>query len=139
MTFGTLAAVMARDAITEATNPWQKLFEIDRSVVSRGPCSLPDRERRLSLLSRSRSIRWREQALAAIRSAATVARSSPSTARWSPRTGTRKENSSRFHQPALILVVACSGTGRTARGNARATAPDSSRPGRSSRAPPSAL
>ena len=37
MTFGTLAAVMARDAITGVTNPWQELFEIDRSVVSRGP------------------------------------------------------------------------------------------------------
>ena len=32
-----LAAVMARDAITGVTNPWQELFEIDRSVVSRGP------------------------------------------------------------------------------------------------------
>ena len=65
MTFGLLAAVMALMP-SPGHQPLAKLFEIDRSVVSRGPWKLPDRERRLSLLSRSRSIRWREQALAAI-------------------------------------------------------------------------
>jgi Rieske Fe-S protein len=37
MTFGTLAAMMARDLITGVANPWQHLFDADRSVVARGP------------------------------------------------------------------------------------------------------
>jgi glycine/D-amino acid oxidase-like deaminating enzyme/nitrite reductase/ring-hydroxylating ferredoxin subunit len=37
MTFGTLAAMMARDAITGVANPWQALFDADRSLVRRGP------------------------------------------------------------------------------------------------------
>ena len=37
MTFGTLAAMMARDRVTGLANPWQHLFDADRSVVARGP------------------------------------------------------------------------------------------------------
>jgi len=37
MTFGTLAAMMARDAITGVSNPWSKLFDVERSLVRRGP------------------------------------------------------------------------------------------------------
>lgn len=37
MTFGTLAAMMARDAVTGATNPWTDLFDTNRSAVARGP------------------------------------------------------------------------------------------------------
>ena len=37
MTFGTLAAMMARDEITGVSNPWSKLFDVDRSLVRRGP------------------------------------------------------------------------------------------------------
>ena len=37
MTFGTLAAMMARDLITGVANPWQHLFDADRSIIARGP------------------------------------------------------------------------------------------------------
>jgi glycine/D-amino acid oxidase-like deaminating enzyme/nitrite reductase/ring-hydroxylating ferredoxin subunit len=38
MTFGTLAAMMIRDAITgTCSNPWRELFSPKRSVISRGP------------------------------------------------------------------------------------------------------
>jgi glycine/D-amino acid oxidase-like deaminating enzyme/nitrite reductase/ring-hydroxylating ferredoxin subunit len=37
MTFGTLAAMMARDAITSGTNPWSELFGPDRSVLAHKP------------------------------------------------------------------------------------------------------
>jgi glycine/D-amino acid oxidase-like deaminating enzyme/nitrite reductase/ring-hydroxylating ferredoxin subunit len=37
MTFGTLAAMMARDAITGRANPWQHLFDTERSFALRGP------------------------------------------------------------------------------------------------------
>ena len=37
MTFGTLSAMIARDAITGVENPWQHLFDVDRSIVARGP------------------------------------------------------------------------------------------------------
>ena len=60
MTFGTLAAMMARDRITGAANPWQHLFDADRSVIGRGSWKVPDREHRLSLLSRPRSICGRQ-------------------------------------------------------------------------------
>ena len=37
MTFGTLSAMIARDLITGVANPWQHLFDLDRSIVARGP------------------------------------------------------------------------------------------------------
>ncbi len=37
MTFGTLSAMIARDAITAAKNPWQQLFDTERSIALRGP------------------------------------------------------------------------------------------------------
>ena len=37
MTFGTLSAMMARDAITSQANPWQSLFDVGRSIATRGP------------------------------------------------------------------------------------------------------
>ena len=37
MTFGTLSAMIARDAITRAKNPWQQLFDTERSIALRGP------------------------------------------------------------------------------------------------------
>ena len=37
MTFGTLSAMIARDLVTGVANPWQHLFDIDRSLVARGP------------------------------------------------------------------------------------------------------
>jgi glycine/D-amino acid oxidase-like deaminating enzyme/nitrite reductase/ring-hydroxylating ferredoxin subunit len=37
MTFGTLSAMIARDLITGVANPWQHLFDADRSVIGRGP------------------------------------------------------------------------------------------------------
>jgi glycine/D-amino acid oxidase-like deaminating enzyme/nitrite reductase/ring-hydroxylating ferredoxin subunit len=37
MTFGTLAAMMARDAVTGRANPWQRLFDVDRSIALAGP------------------------------------------------------------------------------------------------------
>jgi nitrite reductase/ring-hydroxylating ferredoxin subunit len=37
MTFGTLGAMMARDAVTGRANPWERLFSADRSVALRGP------------------------------------------------------------------------------------------------------
>jgi glycine/D-amino acid oxidase-like deaminating enzyme/nitrite reductase/ring-hydroxylating ferredoxin subunit len=37
MTFGTLAAMMIRDAITGQRNPWQALFDVGRSAIARGP------------------------------------------------------------------------------------------------------
>ena len=37
MTFGTLAAMMARDLITGVANPWRHLFDADRSLVARRP------------------------------------------------------------------------------------------------------
>jgi glycine/D-amino acid oxidase-like deaminating enzyme/nitrite reductase/ring-hydroxylating ferredoxin subunit len=37
MTFGTLSAMIARDLVTNAANPWQNLFDTGRSLVRRGP------------------------------------------------------------------------------------------------------
>jgi glycine/D-amino acid oxidase-like deaminating enzyme/nitrite reductase/ring-hydroxylating ferredoxin subunit len=37
MTFGTLAAMMARDAVIGRVNPWTDLFAADRSVLLRAP------------------------------------------------------------------------------------------------------
>jgi glycine/D-amino acid oxidase-like deaminating enzyme/nitrite reductase/ring-hydroxylating ferredoxin subunit len=37
MTFGTLAAMMIRDAITGVKNPWRDLFDVNRSAAVRGP------------------------------------------------------------------------------------------------------
>jgi glycine/D-amino acid oxidase-like deaminating enzyme/nitrite reductase/ring-hydroxylating ferredoxin subunit len=38
LTFGTLAAMIVRDAITGATsNPWAELFDVNRSAIARGP------------------------------------------------------------------------------------------------------
>jgi glycine/D-amino acid oxidase-like deaminating enzyme/nitrite reductase/ring-hydroxylating ferredoxin subunit len=37
MTFGTLSAMIARDLIAGVANPWQHLFDVDRSIVTRGP------------------------------------------------------------------------------------------------------
>jgi glycine/D-amino acid oxidase-like deaminating enzyme/nitrite reductase/ring-hydroxylating ferredoxin subunit len=38
MTFGTLAAMIVRDAITDAApNPWRDLFDVNRSAIERGP------------------------------------------------------------------------------------------------------
>lgn len=37
MTFGTLSAMMARDAVTGAKNPWRELFSPTRSPEFRGP------------------------------------------------------------------------------------------------------
>ncbi len=38
MTFGTLAAMIVRDAITNAApNPWRELFDVNRSAIARGP------------------------------------------------------------------------------------------------------
>jgi Rieske Fe-S protein len=34
MTFGTLAAIMARDAVTGRSNPWQELFRADRAAMA---------------------------------------------------------------------------------------------------------
>lgn len=36
MTFGTLGAMMAADAITGRRNPWAELFDIDRTIIGRG-------------------------------------------------------------------------------------------------------
>jgi glycine/D-amino acid oxidase-like deaminating enzyme/nitrite reductase/ring-hydroxylating ferredoxin subunit len=36
MTFGTLAGMMARDAITGRRNPWRELFDAGRSAMTRG-------------------------------------------------------------------------------------------------------
>jgi len=36
MTFGTVAALMARDAVLKRDNPWQKLFAVDRKKVRGG-------------------------------------------------------------------------------------------------------
>jgi glycine/D-amino acid oxidase-like deaminating enzyme/nitrite reductase/ring-hydroxylating ferredoxin subunit len=36
ITFGTIAAMMARDWITGAKNPWSELFDVDRKLVNRG-------------------------------------------------------------------------------------------------------
>ena len=41
MTFGTLSAMIARDAITRAKNPWQQLFDTERSIALRGPWGIP--------------------------------------------------------------------------------------------------
>jgi glycine/D-amino acid oxidase-like deaminating enzyme/nitrite reductase/ring-hydroxylating ferredoxin subunit len=38
LTFGTLAAMIVRDAITGArSNPWAELFDVNRSAIARGP------------------------------------------------------------------------------------------------------
>ena len=37
MTFGTLAAMMIRDAIGGVKNPWRELFDVQRSAIARGP------------------------------------------------------------------------------------------------------
>ena len=37
MTFGTLAAMMVRDAVTGAVNPWAELFGPDRSALAHKP------------------------------------------------------------------------------------------------------
>jgi len=37
MTFGTLSAIMARDAVVGAKNPWQELFDTERTIALRGP------------------------------------------------------------------------------------------------------
>lgn len=37
MTFGTLSAMMIRDAITGVKNPWRALFDVHRSAIARGP------------------------------------------------------------------------------------------------------
>jgi glycine/D-amino acid oxidase-like deaminating enzyme/nitrite reductase/ring-hydroxylating ferredoxin subunit len=37
MTFGTLAAMMIRDAIGRVKNPWRDLFDVQRSAIARGP------------------------------------------------------------------------------------------------------
>jgi glycine/D-amino acid oxidase-like deaminating enzyme/nitrite reductase/ring-hydroxylating ferredoxin subunit len=38
MTFGTLSAMIVRDAITNAApNPWRDLFDVNRSAIARGP------------------------------------------------------------------------------------------------------
>jgi glycine/D-amino acid oxidase-like deaminating enzyme/nitrite reductase/ring-hydroxylating ferredoxin subunit len=38
MTFGTLSAMIVRDAITDAApNPWRELFDVNRSAIARGP------------------------------------------------------------------------------------------------------
>jgi glycine/D-amino acid oxidase-like deaminating enzyme/nitrite reductase/ring-hydroxylating ferredoxin subunit len=36
ITFGTIAAVMARDWVTGVKNPWSELFEVDRKLIKRG-------------------------------------------------------------------------------------------------------
>jgi glycine/D-amino acid oxidase-like deaminating enzyme/nitrite reductase/ring-hydroxylating ferredoxin subunit len=36
ITFGTIAAVMARDWVTGAKNPWSDLFDVDRKLIKRG-------------------------------------------------------------------------------------------------------
>jgi len=36
MTFGTLSGMMARDAATGAKNPWQELFDINRTRIAKG-------------------------------------------------------------------------------------------------------
>ena len=36
ITFGTIAAVMARDWVTGAKNPWSDLFDVDRKLINRG-------------------------------------------------------------------------------------------------------
>jgi glycine/D-amino acid oxidase-like deaminating enzyme/nitrite reductase/ring-hydroxylating ferredoxin subunit len=37
MTFGTLAAMMIRDALAGVQNPWRDLFDVTRSAIARGP------------------------------------------------------------------------------------------------------
>jgi glycine/D-amino acid oxidase-like deaminating enzyme/nitrite reductase/ring-hydroxylating ferredoxin subunit len=38
MTLGTMAAMIVRDAITDAApNPWRELFDVNRSAIARGP------------------------------------------------------------------------------------------------------
>jgi glycine/D-amino acid oxidase-like deaminating enzyme/nitrite reductase/ring-hydroxylating ferredoxin subunit len=38
MTFGTLSAMIVRDAITDALpNPWRELFDVNRAAIARGP------------------------------------------------------------------------------------------------------
>jgi glycine/D-amino acid oxidase-like deaminating enzyme len=44
MTFGTLAAMMARDLITGVANPWRHLFDADRSIVARASAHTSDAE-----------------------------------------------------------------------------------------------
>lgn len=36
ITFGTVAAMMARDWVTGAKNPWTDLFDVDRKLINRG-------------------------------------------------------------------------------------------------------
>ena len=36
ITFGTIAAMMARDWIAGAKNPWSELFDVDRKLINRG-------------------------------------------------------------------------------------------------------
>ncbi len=36
MTFGTVAALMARDWVIGAKNPWSELFDVDRKLINRG-------------------------------------------------------------------------------------------------------
>jgi len=36
ITFSTVGAIMARDAVTGVTNPWRELFDINRTAITRG-------------------------------------------------------------------------------------------------------
>jgi glycine/D-amino acid oxidase-like deaminating enzyme/nitrite reductase/ring-hydroxylating ferredoxin subunit len=37
LTFGTMASLIVRDALTGTDNPWAELFDVNRSAIARGP------------------------------------------------------------------------------------------------------
>ena len=59
MTFGTLAAMMARDAALGRTNPWREIFDPDRTRLRAAAWDYLQGEQGLSLLHRARPL-WRD-------------------------------------------------------------------------------
>ena len=78
MTFGTLAGVMARDAVLGRRNPWERAVRHRPDQGQRRRLGLPQGEHRLSVLHDPRPLRRARRQEPARRSAAARARSSSS-------------------------------------------------------------
>jgi hypothetical protein len=137
MTFGTLGAIMARDALTGTRNPWSDLFSASRTHVVRGLGDyLSENKDYPYYLIRDRFAGVFRQAYSC---GQRLARAKSST--W---TGTRSPclamqwDISRCCRPsARTWAVSFAGTRRRHRGTARATGLGFPRPVRSSPGPPS--
>ena len=137
MTFGTLSGMMARDYVLGRGNPWQSLFDVGRTKLLRRDVGLPQRERRLPLLSAARlDCRPARQVTAGPEARARGAFSS-SMGRRSPPIVTIAARFRCYRPPARIWAAACTGMAPMAIGSAPATVRDSRQPARCWRVRPS--